>query len=290
MAPIRRLTKKEVNLLKKPWITNGILVSIRDRNEIHRQFLKEKDQDRKTELFQSYKLKRNLIKTLIRESKRGYYVHYFEENKSNSKKTWEGIRKIVNTSKANNVSPVQINYNNEIKTDKKEMAQSFNDFLVGIGSMVENKIPKGKQKYTDFLGESNSNTIFLTPVDNDEVEAMLAKLKTSKSCGPNSIPTNLLKLHCASFIEPIKEILNMSLFQGTFPTLLKDAEVCPIFKKKDKEKCENYRPISLLSNLSKLFERAMHSRLYDFIERKKQINFMKNNLVFGKNIPLITLS
>ena len=44
------------------------------------------------------------------------------------------------------------------------------------------------------------------------------------------------------------------------------AEVCPIFKKKDKNKCENYRPISLLSNLSKLFERAMHTRIYEFLE------------------------
>ena len=58
----------------------------------------------------------------------------------------------------------------------------------------------------------------------------------------------------------------MSLIQGIFPDLLKDAEVCPIYKKKDKDKCENYRPISLLSNVSKLFEWAMHTRLYDFIE------------------------
>ena len=47
------------------------------------------------------------------------------------------------------------------------------------------------------------------------------------------------------------------------------ANVCPIFKKSDKNKCENYRPISLLSNISKLYERAMHTRVYDFLEKYK---------------------
>ena len=61
-------------------------------------------------------------------------------------------------------------------------------------------------------------------------------------------------------------ISNMSLSEGVFPKLMKLANVCPIFKKSDKNKCENYRPISLLSNLSKIFERVMHTRLYDFLD------------------------
>ena len=80
-------------------ITNGILKSISDRDRTHRQFLKEKDNEKKSELHQSYKIKRNLIKTLIRQSKRDYYVHFFEENRSDTKNTWKGIRSIVNISK-----------------------------------------------------------------------------------------------------------------------------------------------------------------------------------------------
>ena len=55
--------------------------------------------------------------------------------------------------------------------------------------------------------------------------------------------------------------------RGFSPQMLKLADICPIFKKKDKNRCENYRPISLLSNLSKLFERAMHTRIYEFLEQ-----------------------
>ncbi len=110
---------------------------------------------------------------------------------------------------------------------------------------------------------------------------MISKLNSSKWCGPNSIPYNILKTHSESLLKPLTEVLNMSLSQGSFPSLLKNAEVCPIYKKNDKDKCENYRPISLLSNISKLFERAMHTRLYEFIEKsdifyEKRFRFRKN--------------
>ena len=61
-------------------------------------------------------------------------------------------------------------------------------------------------------------------------------------------------------------MINKSFIEGKFPNILKFADICPIYKKSDKYKCENYRPISLLSNLSKIFERAMHTRLYKFFE------------------------
>ena len=291
MAPVRRLSKKEINLLTRPWITNGILKSIKDRDRTHKSYLKENNGDKKKEIYQLYKTKRNLIKILIRQSKRDYYVQFFEENKSDIKKTWEGIRNIVNVSKKERVVPVQLNYRNETKTNKKEMAQSFNEFFVGIGNMVEEKIPKSRNNFSEFLDDSNKNTIFLSPVGDDEVLSMISKLNSSKACGPNSIPCNLLKTHSTLLLEPLREVINMSIFQGSFPTLLKFAEVCPIYKKKDKDKCENYRPISLLSNLSKLFERAMHTRLYDFIESSdkfydKQFGFRKK---YSTNHALLSI-
>ena len=291
MAPVRRLSTKEINLLTRPWITNGILKSIKDRDRTHRNYLREKDDDKKKEIYQLYKTKRNLIKILIRQSKREYYVQFFEENRSDIKKTWEGIRNIVNISKKERVVPVQVNYKNETITGKKEIAQSFNEFFVDIGNMVENKIPNSKKHFSEFLGDSNKNTIFLTPIDNDEVLSMISKLNSSKACGPNSIPYNLLKTHSNVLLEPLRELLNMSILQGSFPTLLKFAQVCPIYKKKDKEKCENYRPISLLSNLSKLFERAMHTRLYNFIENsdqfyEKQFGFRKK---YSTNHALLSI-
>ena len=68
------------------------------------------------------------------------------------------------------------------------MAQKFNEFYVNIGNMVDKNIPQAKSKFSDFL----KNSIFLCPVDDQEISDMFSKIDGSKSCGPNSIPSNLL--------------------------------------------------------------------------------------------------
>ena len=113
-----------------------------------------------------------------------------------------------------------------------------------------------------------------------DVKNMVLELG-SKSCGPYSIPTSLLNDNVEVFSNILNTIINLSFSEGSFPELLKYADVCPIYKKKSKDKCENYRPISLLSNISKSFERAMHTRIYDFLESSNifyelQFGFRKN--------------
>ena len=183
------------------------------------------------------------------------------------KKIWQGIRDIVSISKKSPTMPKEIIYKGESHTDSVDMAKSFNDFFVNIGNTIEEKIPPGNVHFSNFLKKDNNTVFLLQPVDEKEVKSMILQLNISKSCGPNSIPTKLLRDNFELFSSPLKHIINLSFEEGCFPQLLKVANVCPIYKKKCKKKCENYRPISLLSNLSKLFERAMHSRLYEFLEK-----------------------
>ena len=75
--------------------------------------------------------------------------------------------------------------------------------------------------------------------------------------------------------------MNMSLREGVFPSLLKSASICPIFKKGEKFKCENYRPISLLSNISKIFERVMYNRVEQFLISTNQ--FYNRQFGFRRN-------
>lgn len=291
MAPVRRLTKKEINIQKLPWITKGILKSMKDRDRNHKEYIKESDVVKRLELFKIYKQKRNLIVSLTRKSKSDYFVSYFEENKANIKKTWEGIRNIVNISKKNRILPSKIIDGNNIISEKNDIAGSLNNFFVNIGNMVENKIPQGKNNFMTYLKDKNANSIILRPVTDNEIVEMVRALITSKSCGPNSIQTHLLKTNLDYFLFPLKKIINLSFSDGIFPDLLKCANVCPIYKKNDKNKCENYRPISLLSNISKLFEKAMHSRIYEFFEESNvfydlQFGFRKS---YSTNHALISI-
>ena len=146
------------------------------------------------------------------------------------------------------------------------MTKALNEFFVNIGNMVDQKIPHVNKNYITYMDERVLNSFFAAPVESDEVIEMINKLNTNKACGPNSIPSKILKNNSELLADPVKMLLNMSIIDGNFPEMLKKADVCPIYKKNDKTKCENYRPISLLSNLSKIYERTMHTRIYDFLE------------------------
>ena len=109
----------------------------------------------------------------------------------------------------------------------------------------------------------------------EEVYAILRKLKVGKANGPDDI-NNIVLSYCASpLAEPLTHNINESLSLGLFPDIWKIANVVPIFKHGDRENVENYRPISLLSNVSKVMERVVFTRLYEFCE--------DNNLLSQKN-------
>ena len=135
-----------------------------------------------------------------------------------------------------------------------DIANSFKDFFVNIGKNIDAKIPKSKSSFDSYLQNANEKSIFLRPCDQKEFLVIMNGLKSSKACGPNSIPSSILSEFSDNIIEPLTVIMNKSLKEGVFLGLNKEASVCPIFKKDDRFKCENYRPISLLSNISKVFE------------------------------------
>ena len=123
--------------------------------------------------------------------------------------------------------------------------------------------------------------------------------KVGKAPGIDGIPVQLIKGSFQFISEPLMHIINLSLQSGIFPDRLKTAKVVPIYKTvvpiyktDDPELFKNYRPISILSNFSKVFERVMYNRLIEFIERFEilycyQFGFRKNN---STNFALIHLT
>ena len=236
------------------------------RDQLHKEFLNEKNANRKEEIHTKYKKYRNMIIHLIRKNKKKYYLDYFTEHNTNIKKTWDGIRQLVSINKRKSFKIKLLNENNSNITDNKIMANTFNDFFSNIGNTIEQKIPKSQKCFSNYLDTPINNNLHIQPCNEIEILNIISKLGSNKASGPNSIPTNLLKEFSTLLAYPIKIIINKSLTEGTFPSLFKVAQICPIYKKSDKSKCVNYRPISLLSNLSKVFERIMYNRIEKYLE------------------------
>ena len=99
MAPYRKMTKKEIRLEQRPWITQGLLISMSVRDKLYKHRALEKDEQVKNDTSVLYKRYRNLIVSLLKRSKQNYYEFFFIQNQSNAKKTWDGIRSLINVSK-----------------------------------------------------------------------------------------------------------------------------------------------------------------------------------------------
>ena len=109
----------------------------------------------------------------------------------------------------------------------------------------------------------------MSPTNAREVEQKLKTLKANKAVGPNSIPKKILKTYSKSLSKPLSKLIKLSFAQGKFPIILKIAKVIPTHQKDDKSECDNYRPISLISNISRLLEKLVHERFYSFLEKEK---------------------
>ena len=116
------------------------------------------------------------------------------------------------------------------------------------------------------------NYFFLSPTDKDEIALIISSLDSTKSVGPNSILTKILKLLKNDILCQFVDIFNMSFTSNVFPSALKLAKVIPVHKKDSKLDFSNYRPISLLSNLDKILEKLMYTRIVKF--------FNNNNLFY----------
>ena len=281
MAPMRRMTKKEQRLKVRPWISKGILKSMKIRDTLYKK-LAQRPPDERNEIFEKYKKYRNLIVTLQRRSKEMYFNDFFEKNKNDIKSTWKGIRNILAVSKKKSTSIDYITYKGTTCNTDKDIVNALNDFFTNVGKTVESKIPKSKNTFEYYLGEPRSQLILHKPCTENEILAIVKSFSSSKATGPCSIQSSFLHSASSFFIPVLTKLINKSLCEGIFPDLLKSAKVCPIFKKGNFDECGNYRPISLLSNIGKILEKVMYSRVSNFLENQKilfekQFGFRKSH-------------
>ena len=115
----------------------------------------------------------------------------------------------------------------------------------------------------------NDHSIFLSPTNSEELLKIVRKLKTNKAPGYDGIDNIILKHIINYILDPLVFLLNLSLQSGKVPS---DMKVIPVFKKGDRLCVNNYRPISLLTCLSKIFEKIIYSRTMTFLQKDNVIS------------------
>ena len=150
-APLKRVNKYKLRFKNKPWITSGIQKSIYIKNKLLKKFINKKDPQTKAIFHKQYKTYRNLLSTLMKQSKQIYYTKYFENNWNNIKNTWEGIKTIILIKNITATVPHSIEFNNKTITDPTAMSNVFNNSFTSIAKKINSNTKFSPKHYTGYL-------------------------------------------------------------------------------------------------------------------------------------------
>lgn len=261
---------KRRNTKITPWITNALVKSIDEKNKLHKRL---KVDPSNVELELSYKSYRNKLANLIKKTKFEYYQNLLNIHASDSKTLWKIVQEISSTKTKKLFVSKITNDTGEIITNPYSIADEFNKAYTQLGKQMAKKITKNP----NYVPQKNTslNSFALIPTDSSEIENLINGLKQNKSPGVDDIKSEALKKIVVHIKEPLTHLFNLCLEKGVWPMSFKETLVVPIFKNGDETAITNYRPISLITHLSKIFEHVLKKRLegylskYDLISKRQ---------------------
>ena len=255
-----------------PWMHNNIRTLIRKRK---RAYDKAKQTNTQSD-WNTYRHFRNQVLQSTRTARSQHtdkLANKLKDPNITSTDFWKVLKTFSNKSSTTNSIP-PLKHNDTYITDDTEKADLLNNFF---------------QSQT-FLNDANTalppidhNTIpsYLSSIHitQEDVSSVLKSLATGKATGPDKINSRILKEIFIEISDPLSHLFNYSMRTCQIPSQWKTANVCAIFKKNDPHEVSNYRPISLLSVISKSLEKIIHKYLLNFLVSTNSITSLQSGFV-----------
>lgn len=258
-----QITKK--NRVIKPWISPGILKCIRHRNKLQKMLKLEPCNEI---LKISYKRYRNFCNNLIKKLRRNYERNTLEKSTRNNKTLWKNIKSISHLNKTKSTNLKLLN----TKQSPYESINYVNKYFANVGKNLADHI---KTTHNEGIASSVThqsqnpilNSFVLLDTDPQEVHGVLMSLKADSAPGWDNIPPSFLKLAKHLLVPIICHLTNLCFKSGTFPSILKQSIITPVHKSGGLEDVNNYRPISVLTSISKILEKLINTRLLSYFNK-----------------------
>ena len=269
-APILVKTQSEKGKTE-PWITKGLRKCRINLKKLYREFLVKCD-DTNDARYKTYKY---ALRNIIHRAKMRYYNDKCVKVKGNMKNLWFIINKAIGKHSDKSTIIDQLKVDNIMISGPKIIANEMAKYFANIGKLYADTMPKPQYSIDYYINKisNNQSSIFLIPTTRTEILHLINKLPNMKSCGQDGLSNCLLKDLKDELIYPLEILFNNSLDEGLFPQQMKEAFVVPLHKGKSKYETSNYQPISLLMTMSKILEKIMYKRVYDFLDT--------NNLIYS---------
>lgn len=247
-----------------PWITPGILRCIRIKDKLHQELKLDALNINKKITYIRYA---KLCSEVVSKAKNFYNLTKLENSLHSSKLTWKAIKDISHVSTNKNI-PTELL---EIEPKPEDSIEAVNMYFSSIGRDLCSKICQPVFSEVDLTKHINPvpNSFVLMPTDEFEIGSYILGLKSDSASGWDNISPKFLKLAKDVIVPPLTKLFNLCIEHGKFPTALKKSIILPIHKSGDKFSINNYRPISILPSLSKVFEKLLNSRLISYLNSYK---------------------
>ena len=271
------LKKKVLRHNNNAFMTKELRKEIMWRSKLKNKFNKERNHIN----WCNYKRQRNCCLSILRKSKKEYFNSLNMKQVSDNKLFWKSVKPFFND-KGSNSSKITLVEENNIISDEKEIANIMNNYFINVTKTLNLKKQLGlvrsgvnefenhisikmiHEKYPEILPESFKFQF----LSNNEVKKEIENLDTKKSSRYGSIPATILKQCVNAYLPHLTNSINYSIQHSNFPQELKLSEVIPVYKKLDPLQKENYRPVSLLPHVSKIFERIIHKQITNYMTDK----------------------
>ena len=274
-APIKR------KVLKKPQVKfmNGALrKAINVKGMLKRKYNKFKD----NQSWSLFRTQRNLVTSMKRKSMENYFNQRCN-NANNPKSFWKTVRPFMTESVSHNTHVV-LKENDRLVIDQSVVCSLFNEHFVNTASDMSENACITDMDTADVVDYYSTHDAVKYIRDHNELEATgnfafkhttvtavnkkLKTLKVNKACGYDMIPAKFIKYGANALGPSLTSVINICIDKSVFPDGCKHAEVSPVYKKKDQMKKGNYRPVSVLTAVSKIIEGILCDQLMSFFETR----------------------
>ena len=267
-----------------PYMNSELRKTMYARNMARNKYRKHGNQ-----YWESYRRLRNKVVALRNRSLRKYFMNRCEKP---NREFWKTISPFITDNKLKQSNVITLNENENIVTDPYKVSEIFNNHFVNVADKIGFSDSISSSVNAAIVNHSSHPSVlkitekFLSAktafefreVSPSEIMIYLKKFNPRKATGYDNIPCKLLRLAHQELASPLAFIINASISQNTFPDNMKCAEVNPIFKKGDKLNKNNFRPVSILTGISKIYEGVLNDQLsahFDVLFHKMLSAFRK---------------
>ena len=264
---------------KPPWLSDSLLAECKLKSRLfHLSKMQPTEENSK-----KYRAQRNRVTALIRRAKKDFASSFDDIcGRQTGSNLWSLMKKLRKKSNNDNL-PDLLTPNNTLATTDKDKANTLNNFFLSQSSTDSPSDPIYKLCPPPLPTSARLCEIQVSPA---EVYSALSSLKEKKAAGIDGLPNSLLKVAAPAICFSLAALFNNSLLAGKLPRDWKRANVRAIYKRGPKHLPDNYRPISLLSSVTKVLESLVNKSLSNFLSANNLISPFQSGFRRGDSAPL----